>query len=140
MDSSEAFNLQETIKAIQQAFSAVVVHVFFDAGLHGLCLAMVVGVIGYVLRSKGKKQGKPLINVCRKLAVFCLAIMVPGFVSLLMTHSLPPVGVYNVNSLGFICFWNLVVLFICAEEMNHQFFPGGDSHKDSDLASSEAHS
>jgi heme A synthase len=114
-----------------QALGAIFCHVVFDAGLHGLFMAFILGAIGYVCHARGAKQGKPLLKVCKKLTIFCLAIMIPGFISLITTHKLPPVGVYNIHSIGFICFWGWICLHISAEEMNHQFFKGGaDSEPD----------
>lgn len=118
----ETFNLQATLQATGQAFQAVVCHVFFDAALHGLAMAAVVGFIGLILDRRGKRPGKPLLNVCRKLSVFCLVLMIPGAVAFVTMGKLPPVGVYNVNSVGFICFWSLVCLHISAEEMEYWFF------------------
>ena len=124
MEPNATFSFSQTVNACMQALGVIVCHVVFDAGLHGLFMALIVGAIGYVCHLKGTKWGKPLLNVCKKLTIFCLAIMIPGFVSLLTTHQLPPVGVYNIHSIGFISFWGLICLHISAEEMNHQFFPG----------------
>jgi hypothetical protein len=131
VEPSATFSFQQTVDAVMQALGAIVCHVVFDAGLHGLFMALIVGAIGYVCYIRGAKQGRPLLNVCKKLSIFCVSIMIPGFISLITTHQLPPVGVYNVHSIGFICFWSLICLHISAEEMNHQFFPGGkDSEPD----------
>ncbi|HEY9785461.1 MAG TPA: hypothetical protein V6D17_08675 [Candidatus Obscuribacterales bacterium] len=122
MDGSETFNLQATLDAIGQALAAIICHVVFDAGIHGLVMASCVGLIGFVLHKRGVRYGKPLMNVFRRLSIFCGIIMIPGFAALVTTGKLPPVGVYNVNSAGFICFWSLICLHISAEEMNHFFF------------------
>lgn len=133
MEQNTTFNFHQTCDAVFQALGAIVCHVVFDAGLHGLFMALIVGAIGYACHVRGAKQGKPLLNVCKKLSIFCLALMIPGFIALLTTHQLPPVGVYNVHSIGFICFWSLICLHISAEEMNHQFFPGGGDQGEPDL-------
>lgn len=125
--ASETFNLEATINAIGQALQAVVCHVFFDAALHGLAMAALVGLIGFVLYKNGKRPGKPLLNVCRKLSVFCFFVMLPGLFCLATMGKLPPVGVYNVNSIGFICFWALVCVHISAEEMEYWFFHRKDA-------------
>lgn len=129
-----SFSFQHTVDAVMQALGAILCHVVFDFGLHGLVMAMIVCFIGYVCHSRGAKQGKPLMNVAKKISIFCLAIMIPGFISLATAHKLPPVGCYNIHSIGYICFWSLICLHICAEEMNHRFFPGGgDSQTEPDL-------
>ena len=133
METSTTFSFQQTVDACMQALGAIFCHVVFDAGLHGLFMALIVAAIGYACQLKGAKQGKPLLNVSKKLSIFCLIIMIPGFISLLTAHQLPPVGVYNVHSIGFICFWSLICLHISAEEMNHQFFPGGRDRSEPDL-------
>jgi hypothetical protein len=101
MEPSSTFSFQQTVDAVMQALGAIVCHVVFDAGLHGLFMALIVGAIGYACHLRGAKQGKPLLNVCKKLSIFCLAIMIPGFISLITTHSLPPVGVYNIHLVSF---------------------------------------
>ncbi len=133
METSSTFSFQQTVDLVTQALGAIFCHVVFDAGLHGLFMALIVGAIGYACHLKGAKQGKPLLKVCKKLSIFCLFIMIPGFISLLTTRGLPPVGVYNVHSIGFICFWSLICLHISAEEMNHQFFPVSGDRKEPDL-------
>jgi len=133
METSATFSFQHTVDSVMKALGAIFCHVVFDAGLHGLFMALIVGAIGYACHLRGAKQGKPLMNVCRKLSLFCLALMIPGFISLLTTHALPPVGVYNVHSIGFICFWSLICLHISAEEMNYQFFPVNRDRNDPDL-------
>lgn len=122
MDGTENFDLHATLEACGQAAGAIICHVFFQAALHGLIMALGVGLVGFILNQRGSRPGKPLLNVCGKLSIFCLIVMIPGIISLILQHKLPDVGVYNVNSLGFIVFWTLICLHLSAEEMNFQWF------------------
>ncbi len=119
---SDNFNLHETIVAIQQAAYAVVCNIFFWAALHGLIMALVLGLVGFILFKRKIKLGRPFMSVCKRLSLFCALVMVPGLISLTTAHGLPPAGVANINSWAFIGFWGLICLHLSAEEMNHRWF------------------
>jgi hypothetical protein len=118
----ESFNLHATIVAVQQAMFAVVCHILFDAAVHGLVMAMAVGVAGFVLNARKNRFGKPLMNVCRRVSLICSILAFPGVLAILFLGHLPPAGVYNANSIGFVIFWSLICLHLSAEEMNYCFF------------------
>jgi len=118
----ESFNLHQTIIAVQQAIVAVVCHMLFDAAMHGLVMALTLGAVGFVLNMRENRFGKPLINVCRRLSLFCIILALPGAAALLLQGHLPPAGLYNVNSIGFVIFWSLICLHLSAEEMNYCFW------------------
>jgi hypothetical protein len=118
----ESFNLHQTVLAVQQAVIGVVCHMIFDAAIHGLAMALILGGIGLTLKLRQNRFGQPLINVCRRLSFVCLLLASPGALTLIFQGHLPPSGVYNVNSIGFIIFWSLICLHFSAEEMNYCFF------------------
>jgi len=118
----DSFNLHQTIIAVQQAIFAVICHMLFDAALHGLVMALTLGLIGFILNKRQNRFGKPLMNVCRRLSLFCLLLAAPGALTLLLQGHLPPAGLYNVNSIGFVIFWSLICLHLSAEEMNYCFW------------------
>ena len=119
---ASGFDLDSTIKSVEQAFTALVCHIGFDAALHGLLMAIVIGIIGLWMSVGKKKFGKPLIWVCIKLTIFCVILMIPGLISLGITGKLPATGNLSVSSLGFIVFWSLICLHLSAEEMNFEWF------------------
>jgi tetrahydromethanopterin S-methyltransferase subunit C len=119
---SESFNLHQTVQAIEQAAYAVVCNIFFWAALHGIIMALVLGAIGYVLFKRKIKLGRPFMSVCRRLCLFCGIVTIPGLISLLTAHSLPPAGVANINSWAFLGFWGLICVHLSAEEMNYRLF------------------
>jgi hypothetical protein len=118
----ESFNLHKTVEAVGQAYYAVICHICFDAGLHGVAMALLLALVGFINGKRGGRFGKPLISVARRFGLFSLALTVPGFIVLVLKGQLPATGVYNVNSFGFIGFWSLVLSFLCADEMNYQWF------------------
>ena len=122
MNTTESFNLHTTLIQINQAVFAVVCHIFFEAGLHGLISALIIGIIGSILLMRKQRFGKPFIAVGKKLGLVCSGLMLPGILAILKLGHLPAAGVFNVNSLGFMVFWSLVSLYLCAEEMNYQWF------------------
>lgn len=119
---SERFDLDATLAAIGQALQAIICHAVFDAALHGIAVALVVGACGFFLVKRQKRFGRPLMAAARKLMIFCTFLLIPGFASLLLAGHLPPVGVFQVSSLGFIVFWCVISLHLSAEEMNFQWF------------------
>lgn len=119
---SDRFDLNATLAAMGQALNALICHALFDAALHGIFVAAVVGLIGYLLFRRGGRFGKPLIAVAKKLSIFCAVLALPGVASLITQGQLPPVGVFHFSSLGFVVFWGLISLHLSAEEMNFQWF------------------
>jgi hypothetical protein len=121
MDSvSEKFDLHTTLKAIGQAGLAVVCHMVFKFALHGLFMAVLLAVIGAILLRKSHRFGPPLLVVARRVAIVCLFLCLPGASALVLYGSLPPAGVFNINSIGFVCLWSLICLHLSAEEINHR--------------------
>lgn len=119
---SEGFNLHETIQAIGQALQAVICHMLFDAALHGLAMAAIFALLGFILFKWKIRFGKPFIAVGKRLGLACGILLIPGLISLAIAGHLPNAGLFNINSLGFICFWSLVCVHLSAEEMNFQWF------------------
>lgn len=117
----DRFDLDACLAAMKEGLAAVVCHIGFDAAIHGLIFAVVVGLAG--LSRRNDRFGKPLVAVSRKLALFCLILLLPGALSVAFTGRLPSTGTFQISSLGFIVFWTLITLHLCAEEMNFQWFP-----------------
>ena len=120
MDSP--FNLHETVSMVVGAVNAVVCNIFFWAALHGLAIALVFGILGFVLFKRKIPVGRPFMSVCRRLCLVCAVLAVPGIFSLISYHGLPSAGVANVNSIAFVVFWSLICVHLSAEEMNHRWF------------------
>jgi hypothetical protein len=118
----DSFNLHQTVIAVKQAIFAVVCHMTFDFAIHGLVLALVLGAAGFLLNTRGNRYGKPLMNVGKRVSLVCAALALPGVITFAIMHSLPPTGVYNINSIGFIVFWSMVCVHQCGEEMNYCFW------------------
>ncbi len=118
----EPFSLQATLDAVGQAMAGILCHMFFISALHGLGLSLILALIGFGLFQQKHRFGAPLLSVARRFAILCLIVMVPGVISLLATGKLPPAGVFNVNSIGFIVFWGMVLTHMIGEEMNHAWF------------------
>jgi len=116
------FNLHATLNAIGQAIVAVVCHILFTWALHGLALAVVILVAGYVLVRKQHKFGVPLLQVARRMGIFCSVVCLPGCFWLVAFGKLPDAGVFNFNSVGLIGLWSLIYLHLSAEEINHRQF------------------
>lgn len=122
MESAEHFDLNATMEAIWNACSAVVCRIGFDAAVHGFCLALVVLAVGLVLKSRKHRYGKPLLAVFRKIAIFCMILVLPGLLCLLGSGKLPAINSLQLSSVGLLGFWSLVTLHLCMEEMNFQLF------------------
>jgi MYXO-CTERM domain-containing protein len=118
----EKFNLDSALAGAWQAFQAVVCHIGFEAALHGLAFAVVLGLAGLVFIRRRQRFGRPLLAVCWKLSLFCLVLMLPGVLTLVLSGQLPPTGTLKISSLGFMAFWSLISLHLSAEEMNFQWF------------------
>jgi hypothetical protein len=115
----DKFDLSATLAAVGQAAMAVICHMVFQFAVHGLFMATLLAIAGVVLLSKRHHFGPPLLRVARRLAIFCAVLALPGVLCLVCWGALPSAGVFNVNSLGFICAWSLICLHLSAEEINH---------------------
>ena len=124
----ERFDLDACLNSLREGLSAVVCHVAFDAAVHGLMFAAMLGLIGLVLSRQGHRFGRPLIAVCRKLSVVCVVLALPGGIAYAVSGHLPSTGSFQISSLGLIVFWTLISLHMSAEEMNFQWFSGPSGH------------
>ena len=116
------FDLNATISMVLNALGAVICTIGFQAAVHGLVVACIIGAIGfYSLRNNGK-YAKPLFVVFKKISIFCVCLGIPGAVCLLTTGHLPKVNQLELNSFGLIGFWALVTSHFCMEEMNFEWF------------------
>lgn len=120
--SESSFDLQATLNAVGEAFKTVVCTIGFEAGAHGLFAASVVGMIGFYLWRKRHRAGRPLLMVCKKLVVICGVMCVPGLIAMVTAGKLPVVGTLQLNSIGLLGFWTLVILHLSMEEMNYEWF------------------
>jgi hypothetical protein len=120
--TGDKFDLQATLDAAGTAFQAVCCHIFFDAALHGIVIAALLGIVGAILWKRKQRFGRPLVMVSKKLAIACSIMALPGIISLALSKELPPTGAFHINSLGFILFWSWICLHLSAEEMNFEWF------------------
>lgn len=130
MNSSTGdFNMQETVQAVLNALGGVFCHVCFDAALHGLFVAAMVALLGLLVKTRKQHLSKPMLLAAAKLAIACAIFAIPGTVCLLATGGLPSTGYFSVNSLGLVGFWSLVSVWLCGEQINHQWFSGSGDRK-----------
>lgn len=129
----EKFNFQQTVSEVGQAAIAVIGHCLFDAAINGFLLAIVIALVALILSRTKHRFTKPLFSVARRLSIVCAVVAVPGVLYLIFTGKLPSSGNYNVTSLGYIVWWSMVSVHMCAEEMNFQWFIKGDGVKEPDL-------
>lgn len=118
----ETFDLQATVAMVGQAFIAVICNVGFQAATAGLAVACMIAVIGLVSLKQGRRTGKPLLLVARKMAIFCGFLAIPGLLALVFSGHLPPVNQLVLHPIGLIGFWGLVTAHLCMEEMNFQWY------------------
>ena len=123
----DKFNLSEVLQQVGNAAYSISCHIIFDLAVHGLAIALLMVTIGLILASMKHRLSGPFLVVGRKLGLVCSIGAVPGVVTLLSSHSLPPVGVYNINSLGYICLWSLITAHMLGEETNYQWTVKKDS-------------
>jgi hypothetical protein len=116
----EHFSLKDTLHTVWDAASSVFCHIIFDWAAHGLLVAAFLVLVSFVLASRQHRLAKPFLAVGRKLAIFSAIFAFPGLLTLVMTGKLPPVGVYNINSIGYLCFWSLFCAHAIGEESNYQ--------------------
>lgn len=121
------FDLAATLHAIGQAFIAVICRIGFEVAVHGLAVAFLVGILGLIFLQRQHKAGRPLLVVCKKLSIFCGVLALPGTICLLSSHVLPKVNTLQLNSIGLLGFWSLVVLHLIMEEMNFQWYVSNPS-------------
>lgn len=131
MEGSEHFNLTAAFDAVWHALVSVFCRIGFEAAVHGFCLAAVVLMVAVWLSTRKHKYGKPLFAVCRKMAIFCSVLVIPGLVCLIGSGKLPPVNNLQLSSIGLLGFWALVTLHLCMEEMNFQLLQSKQSQHSS---------
>jgi hypothetical protein len=123
MDTNvQSINLDAVIANVWHAIGIVVCTVGFEAAVHGLILACLIGLLGLYLRKQKHKTGVPLLAVFRKLSIFCILLMIPGLIALSTAGQLPHVGSLKLPSIGLFAFWSLILVHLTAEEMNFQWF------------------
>ena len=120
--STQHFSLSVMFEQLQEAAICVVCRIGASAALHGLIAAGVVFALAITLLSRGHRYGRPLLSVFKKITIFCLIIGTPGAICLLSSGRLPAVNSLELNSIGLLGFWCLVILHLCMEEMNFQWF------------------
>lgn len=130
---AEKFNFQQTVSEVGQAATAVIGHCLFDAAVNGFVLALIIACTAMFLSRTKHRFTKPLFSVARRLSMVCAVVAIPGILNLIFTGKLPNSGNYNISSLGYIVWWSMVSVHMCAEEMNFQWFIKGDGVKESDL-------
>ncbi|HEY9793342.1 MAG TPA: hypothetical protein V6D22_23275 [Candidatus Obscuribacterales bacterium] len=120
--STETFDLQATVNMVGHAFVAVICNIGFQVATAGLSVAIVLALSGFICLSRGRRPGKPLLAVSRKIAIVCAGIGLPGLITLLTRGALPAVNQLVLNPFGLIGFWGLVAAHMCMEEMNFQWY------------------
>lgn len=120
--ATEPFDLAATAGLVWHALSAVVCNIGLHAAVAGLFIGCVLGAIGLILDRRGRRAGRPLLAVFKKICLFCVCLGLPGFVSLLASGSLPPVNQLNLNPFGLLGFWALISAHMCMEEMNFEWY------------------
>jgi hypothetical protein len=123
MQPAEPFDLGATVSMIFQALVAVVSTIGFQAASAGLIVACVIGLLGYVAILRKQRHAKPLLNVCRKVSIFCVVLGLPGTICLFTMGHLPQVNQLQLHPFGLLGFWALVIAHLCMEEFNFQWFP-----------------
>ncbi|MBK7837473.1 MAG: hypothetical protein IPJ49_07280 [Candidatus Obscuribacter sp.] len=70
--------------------------------------------------------------------IFCLIVASPGLYTFLTTHALPPVGNYNINSIGYFSLWSLICAHGLGEEINYQWTVKPPAEQTENAADSES--
>jgi hypothetical protein len=116
----EHFSFKDTLHTVLDAAYSVFCHIIFDWAAHGLVVAGILVLVSLVLASRQHRLAKPFMAIGRRLAVFSAIVAAPGLVTLATSGKLPLVGVYNINSIGYLCFWSLICAHALGEESNYQ--------------------
>jgi heme A synthase len=116
----EHFSFKDTLHTVLDAAYSVFCHIIFDWAVHGLIVAAILVVVSLVLASRNHRLAKPFMAIGRRLAIFSAIVAAPGLFTLVTTGHLPLVGVYNINSIGYLCFWSLICAHALGEESNYQ--------------------
>lgn len=124
--SPEKFDFQATVRSVGDAVISVICHILFDFALVGIGVAAVLTTCAFVLGKRGHHFKRPFYIVARRIATACAALSVPGFGFLIFTGHLPASGVYLNFSFGFLVLWSMVTIYLCAEEMNFEWFTRGE--------------
>jgi len=131
------FSFKDTLHTVMDAAYSVFCHIIFDWAVHGLAVAVVLIIVSVVLGSRGHRLAKPFMAIGRRLAIFSAIVAAPGLFTLTATGALPPVGVYNINSIGYICFWSLICAHALGEESNYQLVVKADQNSENAAAEPE---
>ena len=127
MDRSvEKFDFQATVRSVGEAVVSVICHILFDFALVGIGVAIVLAICAVVLKGRKHHFARPFFVVSRRIATACAVLAVPGCGFLLATGHLPESGVYLNFSFGFLVLWSMVTIYLCAEEMNFEWFTRGE--------------
>jgi hypothetical protein len=132
------FDFHATVNAVGHALVAVVCHILFDFAMVGIGVAAVVAVIGLVMGQRKHRFEKRFYTVAKRVALACLGISLPGLICLAITHHFPESGNYVNFSLGFLVLWSMVTIYLCAEEMNHEWFDRGQTPKEIEVEPEES--
>ncbi len=115
------FSVSETMQHVTAAAYGVFCHIIFDGAVHGLVVALILLTTGALLSTRKHRLAAPFLIVGKKLLIFCLIVASPGLYTFLTTHALPPVGNYNINSIGYFSLWSLICAHGLGEEINYQW-------------------
>lgn len=115
------FSVSETMQHVSAAAYGVFCHIIFDGAVHGLVVALILLTTGAILSTRKHRLAAPFLTVGKKLLIFCLIVASPGLYTFLTTHALPPVGNYNINSIGYFSLWSLICAHGLGEEINYQW-------------------
>jgi hypothetical protein len=134
------FDFQAVLRQVQEACYGVLCHIMLDFAWHGLIVAVVLMITGFALRKS--RLAICFKRIARLLAIACCGFALPGVINYLITHSLPPVGLYslnNFNSIGYFSLWSLISAHMLGEETNYQFWVRKQGNQESaeELANSD---
>jgi hypothetical protein len=125
----DSFNLHKTLATIWQAMQSVFCHMLFDFALHGFILVLILAIVGAVLLKRKHAYGPAVMQVAKRITVFCLILAIPGGLYLIIHHHLPDAGVFSFNSVGLLCFWSLICTHLVAEEINNSIIKKGGTKR-----------
>lgn len=115
------FSFADTVHKVQEAAVNIFCRIIFDWAAHGLAVAAILLIAGFILLQRKHRLAGPFMAVGRKLAIFCAIVAAPGLITLATTGSLPPVGVYTGSTLAFLSLWSLTCAHMLGEETNYQW-------------------